>query len=158
MMGSNRPICFPLKYLNDPYMRNRFLVLTFSLFVISFYAFSQKQKFDLKASIDRGKEVYIAQCMSCHLENGEGIADVYPPLAKADYLMEDKKRSIDNVIHGLSGEIVVNGKTYTLEMTAFDLSDEQVSDVLNYIRNSWGNKGKAVTPREVAEARNNESQ
>jgi len=139
-------------------MRNRFLVLTFSLFVISFYAFSQKQKFDLKASIDRGKEVYIAQCMSCHLENGEGIADVYPPLAKADYLMEDKKRSIDNVIHGLSGEIVVNGKTYTLEMTAFDLSDEQVSDVLNYIRNSWGNKGKAVTPREVAEARNNESQ
>jgi nitrite reductase (NO-forming) len=40
-----------------------------------------------------------------------------------------------------------------MEMTAFDLSDEQVSDVLNYIRNSWGNKGKPVTSEEVAAAR-----
>ena len=55
------------------------------------------QKFDLKASITRGKDVYTAQCMSCHLEQGEGIENVYPPLAKSDYLMADKKRSIDQV-------------------------------------------------------------
>lgn len=136
-------------------MRNRFLVLTFAFCAGSFYALPQKQKFDLKASIDRGKEIYIVQCMSCHLENGEGIPDVYPPLAKSDYLMENKSRSIDNVIHGMSGEITVNGKTYNMEMTAFELSDVEVSDVLNYVRNSWGNKGKAVTPQEVAEVRNN---
>jgi len=91
----------------------------------------------------------MAQCMSCHMEQGEGIEDVYPPLAKSDYLMADKKRSIANVIHGLSGEIKVNGKIYNMEMTAFDLSDQDVSDVLNYVRNSWGNKGSAVTPEEV---------
>lgn len=113
----------------------------------------KKQKFDLKASIDRGKEIYIVQCMSCHMENGEGIENVYPPLAKSDYLMADKARSIDNVIHGVSGEIVVNGKTYNMDMTPFDLSDQEVSDVLNYIRNSWGNKGKPVTPDEVKAAR-----
>lgn len=117
---------------------------------VSYFSFQQKPKFDLKASIVRGKEIYIAQCMSCHLEQGEGIEDVYPPLAKADYLMADKKRSIENVIHGLSGEIKVNGKIYSGEMTAFDLSDQEVSDVLNYIRNAWGNKGSAVTPEEVA--------
>lgn len=134
-------------------MKNRLLLLTLLLSGISFISQAQKSKFDLKASIARGQEVYIAQCMSCHMENGEGIEDVYPPLAKSDYLMADKTRSIQNVIHGLSGEIVVNGKTYNMEMTAFDLSDEQVSDVLNYIRNAWGNKGKPVTPQEVAAAR-----
>ena len=133
-------------------MRIRFLLITI-LSGISLVSFAQKSKFDLKASIARGKEVYIAQCMSCHMENGEGIEDVYPPLAKSDYLMADKTRSIQNVIHGLSGEIVVNGKTYNMEMTAFDLSDEQVSDVLNYIRNSWGNKSKPVTVDDVAAAR-----
>lgn len=134
-------------------MRNLFPVLTFCLSLISFFSFSQKQEFDLKASIDRGREIYIAQCMSCHMENGEGIEDVYPPLAKSDFLMADKTRSIDNVIYGLSGEIAVNGKTYNMEMTAFELSDQDVSDVLNYIRNSWGNKGKAVTPEEVSATR-----
>jgi nitrite reductase (NO-forming) len=131
--------------------------LIWSLTVIlvggSFLSFQQTQKFDLKASITRGKDVYIAQCMSCHLEQGEGIEDVYPPLAKSDYLMADKIRSITNVLHGLTGEITVNGKVYNGDMTPFDLSDQEVSDVLNYIRNSWGNKGEAVTPEEVKAAR-----
>lgn len=132
----------------------RTCLIAIALLAATSTSFSQKkQKFDLKASIDRGKELYIAQCMSCHMENGEGIEDVYPPLAKSDYLMADKARSIDNVIHGLSGEIVVNGKTYNMDMTSFDLSDQEVSDVLNYIRNSWGNKGKPVTPDEVKAAR-----
>lgn len=129
------------------------LLITLSLTLTGFLSFSQKQKFDLKASIDRGKEIYIVQCMSCHMDEGQGIEDVYPPLAKADYLMADKTRSIDNIIHGMSGEIVVNGKPYNTEMTAFDLTDEEVSDVLNYIRNSWGNKGEPVTPEEVSAAR-----
>ena len=128
-----------------------FVVIVF--ISISFLSFRSVQKFDLKSSIERGKEIYVAQCMSCHLEQGEGIEDVYPPLAKSDYLMADKNRSISNVIHGLSGEIIVNGKTYNGEMSSFDLSDEEVSDVLNYIRNSWGNKGPAVTPEDVKSSR-----
>lgn len=134
-------------------MKNRFLLIVLSLSAISFFSFQQKQKFDLEASMARGKEIYIAQCMSCHMEQGEGIEGVYPPLAKSDYLMADKDRSIDNIIHGLSGEIKVNGKTYDMEMSAFDLSDEEVSDLLNYVRNSWGNKGAAVTPEEVRAVR-----
>src|SRR5688572_2631653 len=112
-------------------MKIRFLFLTFSLSLISFITFSQKQKFDLKSSIARGKDVYVVQCMLCHMEQGEGIEDVYPPLAKSDYLMADKQRSIKNVIHGVSGEIVVNGKTYNMDMTPLDMSDQDVSDVLN---------------------------
>lgn len=112
------------------------------------------QKFDLKASIERGKDVYTAQCLSCHMEQGEGIESVYPPLAKSDYLMADKKRSINEVLHGLNGPIKVKGVSYDGVMTGFEtLSDQEVSDVLNYIRNSFGNKGGAVTPEEVKSAR-----
>lgn len=118
------------------------------------FAFRPAQKFDLKASITRGKDVYTAQCMSCHMEQGEGIENVYPPVAKSDYLMADKKRSIDQVLHGVTGQIKVKGVTYDGVMTGFEmLSDQEVSDVLNYIRNSFGNKGAAVTPEEVKASR-----
>jgi len=117
-------------------------------------SFHVRQKFDLKSSIDRGKDVYTAFCLSCHMETGAGIEGVYPPLAGADYLMADKKRSIQQVLYGATGEMKVNGKTYNTPMNGFDLTDGQVSDVLNYIRNSWKNKGAAITPADVKAARN----
>jgi mono/diheme cytochrome c family protein len=129
-------------------------VLSATLIIaLAMSSFQDKPKFDLKASIARGQEVYNAQCLSCHMEQGEGIEDIYPPVAKSDYLMADKKRSIRQILFGVTGEIKVNGKTYNGEMAGFDLSDEQVSDVLNYIRNSFGNKGAGITPAEVAEAK-----
>ena len=123
-----------------------------SLFV-SVSSFMVKQAFDLKASIARGKEIYTNFCISCHMEQGTGIENLYPPLAKADYMMNDKNRSIMQVLKGANGEMKVNGKTYNAPMTGFDLTDEQVSDVLNYCRNSWGNKGGAIKPEDVANAK-----
>jgi nitrite reductase (NO-forming) len=130
-------------------MRGLTIVSTFIITTISLMSFHKKQKFDLKASIERGKEVYNTQCITCHMEKGEGIEGVFPPLAKSDYMMADKNRSIKQILEGVTGEMKVNDKTYNGEMTAIDLTDEQVSDVLNYVRNSWGNKGGAVTPAEV---------
>jgi len=129
-------------------MRRSLIVTTFFITTGSLMSF-QLQKFDLKASIERGKEVYNIHCITCHMEKGEGLEGAFPPLAKADYLMADKARSIKQILQGASGEMTVNGKTYSGEMPAIDLTDEQVSDVLNYVRNSWGNKGAAVTPTEV---------
>ncbi|MBA4054361.1 MAG: hypothetical protein C0490_06595 [Marivirga sp.] len=121
---------------------------------VSFFSFKPVQKFDLKSSITRGKDVYTAQCITCHMEQGEGIESVYPPVAKSDYLMADKKRSIEQVLHGVTGEIKVKGVSYDGVMAGFDgLSDQEISDVLNYIRNSFGNKGAAVTPEEVKASR-----
>jgi mono/diheme cytochrome c family protein len=133
-------------------MKKVVLVSMCAMLIGSMSAFAQK--FDLKASITRGKDVYTAQCMSCHLEQGEGIENVYPPVAKSDYLMADKKRSIDQLLQGLTGPIKVKGVTYDGVMNPFEaLSDEEISDVLNYIRNSFGNKGAAVTPEEVKASR-----
>lgn len=112
-------------------------------------SFQDKKNFNLKASVERGKGIYDTYCLSCHMEKGEGLEDVYPPLAKSNYLMADKKRSVQQVLYGVNGEIKVNGKVYNGDMTGFDLTDQEASDVVNYIRNSFGNKGEAVTPEEV---------
>ena len=121
--------------------------------IILLSAFQKKPPYDLKASMARGKEVYVAYCLSCHMEEGNGVEGTYPPLAKADYLMADKKRAIEQVLYGAKGEMKVNGKVYNIEMSGFDLTDEQASDVLNYVRNSWGNKGGAIRPEEIKAAR-----
>jgi mono/diheme cytochrome c family protein len=111
-------------------------------------AFSQA--FNLKASIERGKELYLLECQSCHMAEGEGLPGVYPPLAKTDYLKQPTPFLINIILKGQSGEIVVNGTTYNTPMPAQDyLSDEKISDIYNYIRNSWTNKGAAITPEQV---------
>lgn len=125
------------------------IVIALTIPAMALISFQEKPKFDLKASIERGREVYSLQCMSCHMENGEGIEGAFPPVAKSDYLMADKKRSILQILNGASGEMKVNGKVYNAEMPALPLSDQEVSDVLNYVRNNWGNKGDAVKPEEV---------
>jgi mono/diheme cytochrome c family protein len=129
-------------------MNKKILVVVYTVSIASIFGF-QKTAFDLKSSITRGKDVYTTYCISCHQEKGEGIESVYPPLAKSDYLMADKKRSIEQILKGVTGEIKVKGVVYNTDMPAVDISDQEVSDVLNYIRNSFGNKGAAVSPGEV---------
>lgn len=124
-----------------------------SLACLLLLAFAQQPAVDLKASMARGKALYGMYCQSCHGDQGQGVEGVFPPLAKADYLMADKKRAIQAILYGVSGEIKVNGQTYNQPMAGFDGKDEEVSDILNYIRNSFGNKGGAIGPEEVNAAR-----
>src|SRR5690606_9032266 len=101
-----------------------------------------------------GKDKYMATCSACHQANGQGIESAFPPLAKSDYLNADVDRAIDIVLHGKTGEITVNGKKYNSVMTAQALSDEEVSNVLTYVYNSWGNNKTIVTPQMVQAIRN----
>lgn len=104
---------------------------------------------DLEESIKLGEEIYQGYCLACHMSEGEGLPGAFPPLAKSDYLMADKERSIRQVMHGSEGEMVVNGETYNGVMPPQPLSDEEIAHVLNFVRNSWGNEGEVVTFAEV---------
>lgn len=110
----------------------------------------------IQQSIKRGKEVYTLHCQNCHMEDGKGLPDVNPPLAKADYLKKPAKHLIEIMLKGQTGEITVNGVKYNGSMLAYDyLTNEQVADVLNYIRNSWGNKiVGTITAAMVKQGRN----
>ena len=128
------------------------LIMVLGLFTASFSFKSQDDK--LKKSMDAGKGTYQAVCSACHMDNGQGLPNVFPPLAKSDYLMNDPDRAIKSLIKGLSGEIEVNGKKYNQVMPASGLNDQDIADVLNYVMNSWGNKAdKMITSGQVAEVR-----
>lgn len=104
--------------------------------------------------LERGKRVYMQNCSMCHQLEGQGLPNVFPPLAKSDFLMADKQRSIGIVLKGLTGPVTVNGaKIDGVMPPQMHLSDEQLADVLTYVRNSWGNTGEAVTPPEVKAVR-----
>ncbi|OEK07475.1 c-type cytochrome [Roseivirga misakiensis] len=108
----------------------------------------------LKKSMEAGKSTYSAVCLACHMDSGQGIPTVFPPLAKSDYLMKDVDRAIEGLIKGLSGEIEVNGTKYNQVMPASGLNDEDIANVLNYVMNSWGNKAKStLTKDKVAKVR-----
>lgn len=103
--------------------------------------------------MERGKNVYMHTCFACHQNEGQGVPDVFPPLAKSDYLNADVNRTIDAVLYGLSGEIIVNGKKYNNVMTAQNLTDREAANVLTYVYNSWGNNGTEVTEEMIRSRR-----
>lgn len=127
-----------------------FLLIYFTAIIgLSFYLF-QDQDPKLAESMQRGSEIYADFCVTCHLPKGEGVVNTFPPLAGADYLMENREASIRGVKYGQQQEIVVNGVTYTTAMPDPGLEAEEVADVMNFILNSWGNASeKMVTVEEV---------
>jgi mono/diheme cytochrome c family protein len=131
-------------------MTNRIkLIAVITIGIVLLSSFNQDPQ--LKESINRGKDVYALNCQNCHMEDGMGLQDVNPPLAKSDYLKKPTRTLIEIVLKGQSDEIVVNGKKYNAIMPPQDyLSDEQIADVYNYVRNSWGNKiPGTITPAMV---------
>ncbi|MFA7446602.1 MAG: copper-containing nitrite reductase [Flavobacteriaceae bacterium] len=107
----------------------------------------------LEQQIADGKTIYGRTCFACHQSEGQGIPSAFPPLAKSDYLNTDVNRAIDVVIHGMSGEITVNGAKYNSVMTSQNLTDQEIADVLTYVYNSWGNNKSRVAPELVQERR-----
>ncbi|MDZ7718602.1 MAG: PQQ-dependent sugar dehydrogenase [Balneolaceae bacterium] len=101
-----------------------------------------------------GQTLYVRHCQVCHGPEGQGSADMYPPLANTEWVTGDKGRLIRTLLLGLSEPIEVNGEIYNQEMPAFQqLTDQEVADILTYIRNSFGNSAGAVIPGEVFEER-----
>jgi mono/diheme cytochrome c family protein len=121
----------------------------FIIAIISFVSLSAITRKENHLQTGTGKEVYALHCQSCHMEKGEGMEGVYPPLAKTSYL-KDTKKNIKIILEGQSGEITVNGKKYNSNMPAQPyLTDKEIADVLTYVRSSWGNKYPAVKPAQV---------
>lgn len=97
-----------------------------------------------------GEALFAGTCSVCHQGNGTGLAGVFPPLAKSDWLAADPKRAIGAVLHGLSGRLVVNGTEYDSVMPPMtQLNDDEVAHILTYVMNSWGNPGGQVSAAEV---------
>ena len=106
----------------------------------------------------QGKRLYTVNCAACHQQSGKGVAGQFPPLAASEWVIGEPAVLIRILLHGLQGPVSVIGETYNGNMPAFGakLDDQQLSLVLTYIRQSWGNEAEAITPDWIALVRENE--
>ncbi len=119
--------------------------------------FANKQDDELNKSMALGKELYLESCVNCHLANGEGLKAIFPPLAKADFLLKFPEKAIHAIKFGMKGPVKVNGLAYDNAMPPAGFSDKEIADVMNYINNSFGNKStKLVTEKIVAAVKEKE--
>ena len=90
-----------------------------------------------------GKASYMAFCMACHQPTGVGLAGAFPPLAGSDSFAKLKPEdAVKNILLGKTGEITVNGTKYNNIMPVqTQISDQDISNIVTYIFNSWGNQG-----------------
>ena len=101
-----------------------------------------------------GKAVYAQYCLTCHQSDGLGVPGMHPPLTTGSWVSKDSKELIAIMMKGLSGKIEVNGEVYKNFMPSHaQLTDEQLADVLSYVRSSFGNNFEPVTPEMVKKVR-----
>ncbi|MBA4258161.1 MAG: cytochrome C [Chitinophaga sp.] len=129
-------------------------ILGLGLILISTCSMAQTSAQGKSKQMLNGKKVYDIYCQACHQADGNGVPRLNPPLAGTVYVTGSKTRLIDIVLKGLSDPLEINGEEYNNPMAAHDfLTDQQIADVLTYIRNSFGNKAGVVTVAEVKKQR-----
>jgi mono/diheme cytochrome c family protein len=111
-----------------------------------------------------GAKIFVREghCATCHQLNGKGLPKLYPPLTDSEWAAGNEDRLIKITLKGLWGELTVKGFTYnsptttTPPMTPFRslLNDKEVAAVLTYVRNTFGNDAKPVSPATVTRVSN----
>jgi mono/diheme cytochrome c family protein len=127
------------------------------LISLSFSAIAQQKKTTRNptSSIDKtvlvhGQKVYETVCATCHQPDGSGVPGLNPPLIKTGWVLGDKSKLISLVLNGLQDKIEINGESYENIMPANDyLTDQEIADVLTFVRNNFGNKASSIKPSEV---------
>lgn len=101
-----------------------------------------------------GASVYNIYCRACHQRDGKGDGLRFPPLDNSEWVTGDKKRLIGVLLNGLEGTIEVKGKPFNSLMPSQGfLTDEQIAQVLTYVRQSFGNDAAEVSAAEVNSVR-----
>ena len=133
-------------------MSGKNIVISAMIIVMAASSFTNRttNQGDLKAAIERGSKVYETYCLSCHMQDGSGVPGMNPPLTKTKWVLGPKKTLTELLLKGLTGEIEVNGDYYDNVMPSQSyLKDQELADVMTFIRNSFGNKASGVAVAEV---------
>lgn len=140
----------------------RIFILTLLMGISAAHLFAQAKKVVKKpapatgliSSVASGKKVYTLYCLTCHQADGGGVQNMNPPLIKTTYVLGDKGKMIKIVLNGFSDNVEIDGNTYSNTMPSLSiLKDQEIADVLTYVRNSFGNKASQITVADVKKVR-----
>lgn len=110
----------------------------------------------------KGAAMYATSCQTCHGPDGNGVKSLAPPLNQSEWVTGDKRKLISIVLFGLTGPVEVNGHVYkapeiNVDMPGIgydkDLPNEDVAQLLSFIRKSWRNNADEVSTEEVKQVR-----
>ncbi len=110
----------------------------------------------------KGAAIFRSVCQTCHGADGNGIKSLAPPLNKSEWVTGNTNKLLAIILYGLSGPVKVAGKVYKApeiagEMPGIgnntDYKDEDISELVNLIRNSWSNKASKITADDVKKIR-----
>jgi mono/diheme cytochrome c family protein/glucose/arabinose dehydrogenase len=116
----------------------------------------------LSKEFPKGAALFASSCQTCHAADGNGISSLAPPLNKSEWVAGNKEKLISIVLYGLTGPVKVNGHVYESPEISADMpgiahsdeiSDDDVAQVLSFIRGSWQNNADKVSIDEVAKVR-----
>ena len=111
---------------------------------------SQNKTLTMDESMAEGEKVYKKQCLMCHQANGEGVPGAFPALAGSEIALK-KENTLEHLYR------IIYGKNL-MPKFGDQLSDVEIAAVTTYERNAWGNNtGDLIQPKEVAEARKNQT-
>jgi mono/diheme cytochrome c family protein len=107
------------------------------------------------STIQRGQKIYEQTCLTCHQADAGGVPGMTPPLQKSPYVQGPAMKVIGIVLNGLNDGVEIDGETYTNPMPPFNtvLKDQDIADVLTYVRSHFGNKASPITVTQVSQIR-----
>ncbi|BCX50403.1 carbohydrate-binding CenC domain-containing protein [Haloferula helveola] len=103
----------------------------------------------------RGEAVYNKTCVACHGVDGRGVPHTFPPLDGSEWLTGEADLPIKIVLHGLMGPVRVGDEVFNSAMAPLGpaLNDQEIADVLTYVRQRWKNDAAPVSAEEVKKQR-----
>lgn len=129
------------------------LILFICIITISCIIYSCQNAGEIEQAkyMSNGKDLYVANCQNCHGANGEGLGELAPPLTDTVFLKNNKSKLACYIKHGANEPMVIHGKTYHEKMPAFNqLENIDITQVIVFITNSFGNKQGSYKPEQVA--------
>lgn len=122
---------FLLKTQRTNYKGHIILGISVLCLCISCTEFSAEEQ----AALDRGHEIYLAHCISCHGPNGDGMNGAYPSLIRPEIAAANTDRAM---------RLIREGSGFEEGMKPIALTEDELVEVVNYIQNSWGNKSEFI--------------
>jgi mono/diheme cytochrome c family protein/glucose/arabinose dehydrogenase len=109
-----------------------------------------------RQSFERGSELYNTVCAACHQPHGMGAEGLAPPLVDSEWVLGSTQRLVRIVLHGVRDGLMVKGQRWDLSMPALgpSLDDQQVADVLTFLRREWDHGADPVDGSVVTQIRN----
>ncbi len=109
---------------------------------------------NLMQNLSQGEQLYQQFCGTCHQRDGQGSPGRYPPLVKTPWVTGPVEKLITLTLAGMSGLIEVSGEKYNAPMPSHHfLPDQDLAEILTFVRKKFGNDGASVKTEEIARVR-----